>query len=225
MKRSYTVKGRWPFPTDMLRNDQAEPESEADRELVRRMSGDVSDDEFGTEVAVSIRLVMEAGEPTRSRPGGRFLPNAARWESFGWTVSGVPEIDVERRIAGHGGDQGARAKAAAAPRGADRGSEPARPGYWWIQLDDGDVWSSGPVLARVSTEDGGWRAEFLDGSAGMFEADRLSPRMIVRVSWPTSIGGLIPTWTERELRVHWLAEVQPPDSPAQGEPLPADLRA
>ena len=93
MERSYTVTGKWCFPLVMLHRDQARPATEADRVLIERMSGDASDPEFGTRTAVSINLIMEAGAATASKPRGRWLPDLARWEDFGWAVSKDPDIE------------------------------------------------------------------------------------------------------------------------------------
>jgi hypothetical protein len=99
MMRNYTVEGKWPFPLDMLRHDQAHAATPEDQVLINRMSGEASDEEFGTRTRVRINLVMQAGHPTRGRPEGRWLPNDARWKSFGgWTVHGVREIDERRAL-------------------------------------------------------------------------------------------------------------------------------
>lgn len=98
MERTYTVEGTWPFPLDMLRRDQARAATPADQVLIDRMSGETSDAGFGTGAKVAITLIMESGEPTVMRPNGRFLPHATRWESFGWTVVGDPDIDFERSM-------------------------------------------------------------------------------------------------------------------------------
>jgi hypothetical protein len=81
----------------MLRHDQARAATRQDQGLIDRLSGEFSDPELGTRTEVSINLVMEAGEPTRASPNGRLLPNDKRWQSFGWTVVGVPEIDEYRQ--------------------------------------------------------------------------------------------------------------------------------
>lgn len=101
MKRTYRVEGCWPFPLDMLRHDLAEAAGPDDERLIARMSGAVSDDEFGVDRTVTIELVMEAGEATRARPRGRWIPNHRRWESFGWRVVGDPDVDDIRAIDAH----------------------------------------------------------------------------------------------------------------------------
>jgi hypothetical protein len=94
MLRQYTVTGRWPFPVDMLRRDDARPASEADQLLIDRLSKDHTEDGFGLIEPVSVNLVMDAGTPSRGFPNGRRLPLVTRWESFGgWKVSGLPELD------------------------------------------------------------------------------------------------------------------------------------
>ena len=100
MKRTYTVEGRWPFPSDMLRHDDAQAATIADRNLIDRLSGDSTDDGFGLKSSVLIKLVMEAGEPSRARPQGRLLPNRRRWESFGWrVVTAGADYDEDQRYA------------------------------------------------------------------------------------------------------------------------------
>lgn len=96
MDRTYTVTGSWQFPTDMLRRDNARAATPADQELIDRMSGEYADAVIGT-AKVSIHLVMEAGEKTRTQPYGQFCPYTKRWESFGWIVTGDAEIDAERQ--------------------------------------------------------------------------------------------------------------------------------
>lgn len=75
---AYTVTGRWPFPTDMLRYDGARPATAADRRKIRRLTvGHPSARRSRTPV-VSIDLVIPGAGPRR--------PRTARWESFGWQV-------------------------------------------------------------------------------------------------------------------------------------------
>jgi len=110
--RLYTVSGKWPFPLDMLRHDLAGPATDTDRDLITRMTGEASDPELGMNT-VTIALRMEGGEPVGSRPGGRYVPNEARWKSFGWIVSGG---GAEARPGGRAGP--------APRRAADRGGSP-----------------------------------------------------------------------------------------------------
>lgn len=70
--KNYTVKGRWPFPLDMLRHDGSRPVDADAHALIVLMSGDVSP-EWG----------LEEREITLTGP---HKPNTARWESFGWTI-------------------------------------------------------------------------------------------------------------------------------------------
>lgn len=77
MEIHYTVVGRWPFPLDMLRHDIAEPATPEDNTLIKRFCQDCSPEpeRMGK---ISVNLVM--------RDCGRFKPNTARWESFGWSI-------------------------------------------------------------------------------------------------------------------------------------------
>lgn len=70
---SYTVKGHWPFPLDMLRHDQSAAASPEEQKKIDRYSTEHATDEHAFE-AVEISLV------------GPCRPNTARWESFGWSV-------------------------------------------------------------------------------------------------------------------------------------------
>jgi hypothetical protein len=67
----YTVQGRWPFPTDMLRRDRSEAASMHDEEAIK---------------ALSDPLVCHLDGVVRIRLVGEELPYFARWESFGWKV-------------------------------------------------------------------------------------------------------------------------------------------
>lgn len=99
MQRTYTVEGKWPFPTDMLRHDCAQPGTPDSKRLIERLSGPHTDNGFGFHEPVRIELVMEAGDALPSRPSGRYRPNYRRWESFGWkVVAGDPEIEADLRF-------------------------------------------------------------------------------------------------------------------------------
>lgn len=70
---TYTVRGSWPFPVDMLRHDIARAATDADQAIIDRLSADHAEgrEDFRP---VDIHLVAES------------KPNTARWESFGWSV-------------------------------------------------------------------------------------------------------------------------------------------
>ena len=80
MTTTYTVTGRWPFPLDMLRYDEARPATELDRELIERASAEYLPSK-GLQVVWKITLVSE-----RKR---FFLATncAERWKSYGWRSS------------------------------------------------------------------------------------------------------------------------------------------
>jgi hypothetical protein len=99
MERTDTVEGRWPFPEDMLRHDQARPATEDDALMIKLLCGDaIPGDRESLVRVVRVTLVMESGDPLPSRPQGRWLPNDKRWRSFGWSVVDVPEITAEREM-------------------------------------------------------------------------------------------------------------------------------
>ncbi|WP_327210130.1 hypothetical protein [Rhizobium leguminosarum] len=86
---SYTVEGRWPFPTDMLRHDQSRAASPADEEKIAALSGDFSPG--GEDRLPKFRIDLVIDEP------GHFRPNTERWESFDWDVINSPDSRVHRQ--------------------------------------------------------------------------------------------------------------------------------
>lgn len=76
---SYKVRGRWPFPVDMLRFDGSAPATEADRALMSRLSAEHCED---------VSYIRDENEVTLVREGVRDLPfgSALRWQSFSWHV-------------------------------------------------------------------------------------------------------------------------------------------
>lgn len=72
---AYTVKGSWPFPTDMLRHDCARAATDADQAIISRLSREHAPDRAAFR-DVQINLIAAEG----------WKPNTARWESFGWSV-------------------------------------------------------------------------------------------------------------------------------------------
>jgi hypothetical protein len=88
----YTVKGSWPFPTDMLRRDCSRAATPEDQAIVDRLSKDYAEDRDAIRNAVTINLVMPNTEHWR--------PNTARWASFGWEVptdTEFQQIQAERK--------------------------------------------------------------------------------------------------------------------------------
>ncbi|AFU86775.1 hypothetical protein D869_gp139 [Caulobacter phage CcrRogue] len=86
--QTYTVKGSWPFPTDMLRYDDAKPATVFASETINRLSGDYAPSRESIRDEVEIRLI-------RIKRG---LPAIDRWESFGWKVVNGDE-DTQYAIA------------------------------------------------------------------------------------------------------------------------------
>ena len=81
---AYTVEGRWPFPTDMLRRDGAKPASVYEAGLIEGLSGDMGPDD-----RCALRRIHLISEDVRG------APLTARWESFGWRVV---ECDDDLRL-------------------------------------------------------------------------------------------------------------------------------
>ena len=87
--QTYTVRGRWPFPLDMLRRDQSQPATGADAALVAQLSKDHPDDLSEVRSVVEVTLRME--HPNRVGP------NRERWKSFQWeVVAPVDPMDAAR---------------------------------------------------------------------------------------------------------------------------------
>jgi hypothetical protein len=76
---TYTVTGTWPFPLDMLRYDDAQGATAADRALIERLSQDNADSLDDLKRKSRITLV------------GKSRPTPARWRSFLWTVEGYDD--------------------------------------------------------------------------------------------------------------------------------------
>lgn len=76
-----TVRGRWPFPLDMLRYCAATPATNADAKLLQRLSGEFAEDEKMLHEQHTVRL---------KACGPRYIAEQ-RWKSFGWEVVGHGE--------------------------------------------------------------------------------------------------------------------------------------
>lgn len=72
---TYTVKGKWPFPADMLRKDGLRAATPADQAIIDSLMEEYAPDRSAFE-DVEITLI------------GPNKPNTARWESFKWEVPG-----------------------------------------------------------------------------------------------------------------------------------------
>lgn len=83
---AYTVRGHWPFPTDMLRHDGSRAATPEDQAVIDRQSLEYAPDR-DVFVDVEINLV------------GPNKPNTARWESFGWAVPADQEHQYYKRAA------------------------------------------------------------------------------------------------------------------------------
>lgn len=81
---SYTVYGHWPFPLDMLRHDGSRAASQADQDLIDRLSTEhATDHDVFTPCEINLIALWK--------------PNTARWESFGWSVPGDAEYAAVKR--------------------------------------------------------------------------------------------------------------------------------
>lgn len=75
MEIRYVVKGRWPFPVDMLRRDGSRAATPEDQAIIDSLCEEYAPGKSALE-EVEISLV------------GPNEPNTARWESFSWSVPG-----------------------------------------------------------------------------------------------------------------------------------------
>jgi hypothetical protein len=75
--RRYVVRGRWPFPTDMLRYDRSEAYGPLDRAVIDKLSADEkpAGDLFDVQLRVTGSKNFVFGSPTTER-----------WRSFMWSV-------------------------------------------------------------------------------------------------------------------------------------------
>jgi len=72
-KYRYVVRGRWPFPMDMLRHDMAMGETKEDQDKIDLYSSENVED-------------ANVFHPTEIKIIGWCKPTGARWESFGWEI-------------------------------------------------------------------------------------------------------------------------------------------
>lgn len=84
----YTVRGRWPFPPDMLRYDDSRPVDLTNQSLVTALSG-----EFMPAVAARKMFDVVLVAETERR---NWVPAFERWSSFGWEVTQVDGAPIER---------------------------------------------------------------------------------------------------------------------------------
>lgn len=75
-KHAYTVCGHYPFPSDMLRYDEAKPLSSKDQAIIDYLAS-ASDENSGLQ---EVHLICEG------------KPDVARWNSFGWSVTSVKKV-------------------------------------------------------------------------------------------------------------------------------------
>lgn len=74
---SYKVRGRGPFPLDMLRYDASFPRNESEIYDMAKTGYD------------EVRTITL----TTYRPRKFWMPTYGRWESFGWTAGALSEPD------------------------------------------------------------------------------------------------------------------------------------
>jgi len=82
---TYTVRGSWPFPLDMLRHDGSAAATAEDQASIDRYAADSAPD-AGVFEPVEVTLV------------GPWRPNTARWESFGWEVPSDEDWKWRKRL-------------------------------------------------------------------------------------------------------------------------------
>lgn len=77
---SYTVEGRWPFPSDMLRRDRSEGATPEDVALIRQFSADIKNATVIGEVRINLTSDC--------------MPASERWASFKWKIVGEPQMEL-----------------------------------------------------------------------------------------------------------------------------------
>ncbi len=83
----FTVRGKWPFPTDMLRHDNAVAATLSDEALIQLLSQPHAPQTSGKLRPYAIKLRLKPGNE-------RYGVNVERWKSFGWTVDVTEEVPV-----------------------------------------------------------------------------------------------------------------------------------
>ena len=83
------VRGRRPFPLDMLRYDNLMPESEADSALIQRSIAEPYD---GIMEVTLKRLCQTKADAKQFATQQQFLGQSSRWSSFGWSVAKVEAV-------------------------------------------------------------------------------------------------------------------------------------
>lgn len=80
----FEVRGRYPFPLDMLRYDSCYPcEPAAVNRIQQGIVGPDIDEPYRDRPVLAIRLISHIHEPT-----------VERWRSFGWFVEHVEVVKV-----------------------------------------------------------------------------------------------------------------------------------
>ena len=82
-KAGYVVRGKWPFPLDMLRHDDSRAASKAEQEIIDKLSGEFCPDDVDIRCAFDIRLTMATGPSHRGRfsnpTAGAAAPARTSW--------------------------------------------------------------------------------------------------------------------------------------------------
>lgn len=104
-----------------------------------------------------------------------------------------------------------------------RKPHPTKSGFWWLTLDDGEIFTTSPILARVLVHDcGAVDVGFLQSLSEVSECEFFMETVDQRIvqTRHLSVGGLgRSTSRGADLRVTWLGEALPPrGSPAKGDP-------
>lgn len=82
---TYTVRGHWPFPLEMLTRDQSEGAPPHDQSLISKLTSQHAEND---EYFVDVDITLTGPNP----------PLWQRWASFQWEVIDDPQIDAIRSI-------------------------------------------------------------------------------------------------------------------------------
>lgn len=81
--QTYVVHGRWPFPLDMLRHEDARAATEKDQAVIDLLT---PDSKYGSVKDDVVMTAIYTVTLTRPVPHKWSSPNFARWRSFSWEV-------------------------------------------------------------------------------------------------------------------------------------------
>lgn len=96
---TYTVRGQWQFPLDMLRRDMSMPVYSDDSDtMMMLVDGSMPPETKGEKFEINLSIANN-GKWKTDHERQRFMPNIERWKSFRWEVikiDGEPISEAEK---------------------------------------------------------------------------------------------------------------------------------